>query len=353
MNQAVRPNPIARFFIGLWNVMNFTRRLILNLVFFGLLFVFLAVMAAVMASGGGNAKPLHERTTLVIAPEGKLVEQFSTDPLTRALAKSMGDKGGEVQLRDLLRAIDAARDDKKIERVFLDVDKLQASGFASMREVAAALARLRVGQAGGGLRREPGPEPVPAGRAGQRGLPRPDGQPAARRPGSLPPVFPPGPAGKARRGRAPVRVGEYKSAAEPYILDAASKDAKEADLFWMNDVWQRYLSDIAAARKLDAEQLAAGIDALPDGIAATGGDIAKLALQQKLVDGLKTEEDVDDLLTQRGVADKDADGGFRQVSLDDYLAQLDARRNPLDERAQVAVVVAEARSPVANSRPAR
>jgi protease-4 len=50
---------------------------------------------------------------------------------------------------------------------------------------------------------------------------------------------------------------------------------------------------------------------------------------------------VDDLLTQRGVADKDADGGFRQVSLDDYLAQLDARRNPLDERAQVAVVVAE------------
>ena len=139
MNQAVRPNPIARFFVGLWNVMNFTRRLILNLVFFGLLFVFLAVMAAVMASGGGNAKPLHERTTLVIAPEGKLVEQFSTDPLTRALAKSMGDKGGEVQLRDLLRAIDAARDDKKIERVVLELDKLQPSGFASMREVAAAL----------------------------------------------------------------------------------------------------------------------------------------------------------------------------------------------------------------------
>ena len=37
------------------------------------------------------------------------------------------------------------------------------------------------------------------------------------------------------------KVGEYKSAAEPYVLDAASPEAKEADLFWMNDVWQRYL----------------------------------------------------------------------------------------------------------------
>ena len=29
------------------------------------------------------------------------------------------------------------------------------------------------------------------------------------------------------------KVGEYKSAAEPYILDAASPESKEADLFWM------------------------------------------------------------------------------------------------------------------------
>lgn len=342
MNQAVRPNPIARFFVGLWNVMNFTRRLILNLVFFGLLFVFLAVMAAVMASGGGNTKPLHERTTLVIAPEGKLVEQFSTDPLTRALAKSMGDKSGEVQLRDLLRAIDAARDDKKIERVFLDVDKLQASGFASMREVAAALARLRasgkqVVAFGENLDQS---QYLLAAQANEVYL-DPMGSLLLEGLGRYRQYFRQGLQEKLGVDVHLFRVGEYKSAAEPYILDAASKDAKEADLFWMNDVWQRYLSDIAAARKLDAAQLAAGIDALPDGIAGTGGDIAKLALQQKLVDGLKTEEEVDDLLTQRGVADKDADGGFRQVSLDDYLVQLDARRNPLDERAQVAVVVAE------------
>ncbi len=34
------------------------------------------------------------------------------------------------------------------------------------------------------------------------------------------------------------------------MLDAASPASKEADLFWMNDVWQRYLGDIAKARRL-------------------------------------------------------------------------------------------------------
>ena len=88
-------------------------------------------------------RPL-DRTTLVIAPEGRLVEQYSSDPASRALAKAFGDDdAGEVQLRDLLRAIDAAKDDKHIERVLLRVDQLQPSGYASMREVAAALARLR------------------------------------------------------------------------------------------------------------------------------------------------------------------------------------------------------------------
>jgi hypothetical protein len=53
----------------------------------------------------------------------------------------------------------------------------------------------------------------------------------------------------------------------------------------MNDVWQRYLGDIAKARKLDAAKLAEGIDQLPAGIAATAGDLAKYAVQQKLVDG--------------------------------------------------------------------
>jgi protease-4 len=137
------------------------------------------------------------------------------------------------------------------------------------------------------------------------------------------------------------RVGEYKSAAEPYILDAASPAAKEADLFWMNDIWQRYLGDIAKVRKLTPQQLAAGIDTLPQGIEAAGGDLAQYALRQKLVDGLKTEEQIDELMADRGIADADAEDGFREVSLDGYLKHVDRGIEAVDERPQVAVVVAE------------
>src|SRR5690606_305712 len=59
------------------------------------------------------------------------------------------------------------------------------------------------------------------------------------------------------------KVGEFKSAAEPYVRDDASPESKEADLFWMNDIWQRFVADIARARKLDAAALAAGIETLP------------------------------------------------------------------------------------------
>ncbi len=342
MNQPVRRNPVASFFIGLWDVMNFTRRLILNLLFFGLLFLILVLFVVAMGKGASSNRALQDRTSLVIAPEGRLVEQFSADPVSRALAKAIGDNSAEeVQLRDLLRALDAVREDKKIERVVLQLDKLQPSGFASMREVAASLQAVRAA----------GKQVVAysdnmsqwqyllAAQADEIYL-DPMGGVVLEGLGRYRQYFRTGLQDKLGVDVHLFKVGEYKSAAEPYVLDAASPQAKEADLFWMNDVWQRYLADIAKARKLDAAQLAAGIDTMPEGIAAAGGDLAKFALQQKLVDGLKTREEVEDLLADRGVADEDADGGFRNIDLDGYLAQLDLRRSPVDSRPQVAVVVA-------------
>src|SRR3546814_7668918 len=81
-------------------------------------------------------------------------------------------------------------------------------------------------------------------------------------------------------------------------------------------------------------------DVCSSDLEAAGGDLAKYALQHKLVDGLKTQEQVEDVRAERGAADADADGDFRQVSLDAYLQQLHAPLT-VDERAQVAVVVAE------------
>ncbi len=341
MNQPVRRSPIASFFVGLWDVMNFTRRLILNLVFFGFLLLVLLAIVFAMARGDG-AKTLRDRTTLLIAPEGTLVEQFSADPVSRALTKAMGDKGAEeIQLRDLIRALEAAKTDPKIERVALRLDKLQPSGFASMREVSAALQDLRASgkQVVAYSDSLSQAQYLLAAQANEVYL-DPMGSVVLEGLGRYRQYFREGLQDKLGVDVHLFKVGEFKSAAEPYVLDAASPASKEADLFWMNDVWQRYVADIAKARKLAPEQISAGIDTMPEGIAAAGGDMAKFALQQKLVDGLKTREEVEELLTKRGVADDDADTGFRNVNLDAYLQQLDLRRSPVDSRPQVAVVVA-------------
>jgi protease-4 len=338
MNDPRGRGPIARFFIGVWDAMNFTRRLVFNLLFFGLLLLVLAAIA------GGGTRPLLDRTTLVIAPEGKLVEQYSTDPASRAFARAVGDKsGGEVQLRDLLRALDAASDDKRIERVLLRTDRMAFSGYASIREVAGALAALRAS----------GKQVVAFGEAFDQNqyllaaqanevYLDPMGGILMEGLGRYRQYYREGLQDKLGVDVHLFRVGEYKSAAEPYILDAASPESKEADLFWMNDIWQRYLADVGKARKLAPAQLAADIDALPQGIEAAQGDLGEYAKSHRLVDGLKTQEQVENLMAESGDADSDADGGFRNIDLDDYLRRIDGGLEAaVDERPQVAVVVAE------------
>ena len=337
MNDIPRRGPIARFFIGVWDAMNFTRRLVLNLLFLLLLFLFLAILMA-----GPRTKPLLDRTTLVIAPEGNLVEQFSSDPLTRALERALGEKGGEVQLRDLVRALDAAAKDKRVERVVLNLDKLQAAGMASLRETADAIARVKASgkQVVAFSEMMDQKQYLLAAQASEVYL-DPMGGMLLEGLGRYRTFYREGLQDKLGVDVHLFKVGEYKSAAEPYVLDAASPEAKEADLYWMNDVWQRYLADVAKARRLDAARLSQQIDQMPAGIEGAQGDLAKFALQTRLVDGLKTREEVDDLLAQRGVADEDAPGGYRQASLDEYLTQLDSGISAVDPRPQVAVVVAE------------
>ena len=338
MNEVRRRGPIARFFVGLWDAMNFTRRLFFNLLFFFLLLLFLIVIGA-----AGRLAPLQSHTTLVLAPEGRLVEQYSSDALSRALSRAMGDKDNEeVQLRDLLRALDAAKDDERIERVLLRLDRLQPTGWASLRELGEAIADVRAA----------GKQVVAFGEGymqGQYLLAAQADEVYLDPMGGLllegldryRQYYREGLQDKLGVDVHLFKVGEYKSAAEPFVLDAASPEAKEADLFWMNDVWQRYLADVAEARKLSPRQIAAGIDTLPEGLAAVRGDLAQYALRQKLVDGLKTEEEVDALMAERGVADPDAEGGFRNIGLEGYLAHVDNGLAAADPRPQVAVVVAE------------
>src|SRR5690606_4983670 len=338
MSQASSRGPVARAIVGVWDGMDFVRRLILNLLFF---FLLLLVLVAIVGSGRGVA-PLGTRHTLVFAPVPRLVEQYTTDAMSRALQASFGQGAAEVQLRDVLKVLEAARTDDNIERVLLRVDRMGFSGFAAIREVGAAIQALR----------DSGKQVVAFGERFSQGqyllaahadevYLDPQGEVLLLGLSGYRQFYREGLQDKLGIDMHLFKVGEYKSAAEPFIRDDASPEAKEADLFGRGDVWPRYLAGGARLRGTAAAKLAASIGALPEGIAAANGDTAQYALQQKLVDGLKTQEEVENLLAERGEVDEDADGGFRQAGFFDYLRHADGPPRPADPRPQVAVVVAE------------
>ncbi|NLB12408.1 MAG: signal peptide peptidase SppA, partial [Gammaproteobacteria bacterium] len=130
------PGPLMRFLRGIWNSINFARRLVFNLVF---LFI-VAIVLVAMFSGGIK---LQDRNVLVLAPQGQVVEQFSADPMSRAMARAMGQPQPETQLRDLLRAIEAATTDARIERMVIRPDQMTGIGFAMLQELEDAITRFR------------------------------------------------------------------------------------------------------------------------------------------------------------------------------------------------------------------
>ena len=341
-------NPFWRFLVGVGKVINFVNHLVFNvfmLLFLLVLFALLAIMmAAKSGSGGGGLTPVLDKTALVLDLDGTLVEQYTSAPISRAIAQASGgrDAGREIQLRDVVQALEIAKDDDHIGRVVLRADGFRVAGFAAMRELGAALRDFRASGkpvvAYGTMMEQKGY--YLAAQADQVYL-DPDGGILLEGLGRYRLYYRQGLQDKLGVDVHLFRVGEYKSAAEPYILDAASPESREADLFWMNDLWQRYLADVAQARKLPVLQLTTMVNDLPARVHAANGDLAQLALDAGLVDGLKTREEFEAMVGKQGAWDEDAHS-FRQVGLYPYLLQRRTGRGGLlDRRGEVAVVVAQ------------
>ncbi len=324
---------IAGFFVGLWNTLNFTRRLVFNL-------IFLALVVVVVAALFATRSTLAPRTALILNPQGAIVEQYSISPAQRALAGLSGSDIGEVQLRDLLKVIDSAAKDPRIDRIVLVPDDIRSMGLATARELGQALDRFRVGNksivaVSNGMDQK---QYMLAAHA-DRILLDPDGSVLLEGLSNYRSYF------KAALDKLGIdvhliKVGAYKSAAEPYVLDQASDAAKQADAYWMGGLWKGYLAEIAALRKLDAGVLSEQIAQYDVLVAQHQGDLAKVALDQKLVDELATRAQARAELRAAGAPDSTSEG-FRQIDFEDYLVQVTRETLPMPGKAAVAIVVAQ------------
>lgn len=94
------------------------------------------------------------------------------------------------------------------------------------------------------------------------------------------------------------RVGNYKSAVEPFIRDNMSDAARDADGRWVNQLWQQYLDIVATNRHITSQQLFPGAKKILAGLRATNGDTAQFALNNKLVDSVASRSDIENDMTK-------------------------------------------------------
>ena len=321
--------PLRRGIVFLWRTLDATRRLVLNL-------LFLAIVGAVLyALFGGGLKPLAPKTTLVLDLQGQLVEQHSGGVREALISNVRGDAKKTVQLRDVLTVLDAAGKDPSIGGAVLLMDDLEGGGQASLHEVAGALDRFRatgkkITAWGSSYNQR---QYLVAAHASEVLL-HPMG-------GVMLDGF-----GRYRNYYRDaldkvgvtvnlMKVGTYKSFAEPYIANGPSDAALEAESFLNNALWASYTDNVEQARKLPRGELMKGINDLPALMEAANGDLAKVARNAKLVDGLKTRDEVRQMLMARGAVDADGKS-FRQISFDAYLA----RQHPRLTGDAVGVIVA-------------
>ncbi len=88
------------------------------------------------------------------------------------------------------------------------------------------------------------------------------------------------------------RVGEYKSAVEPYLRSDMSPEARASRLRWLSILWQAYADDVERARSLEAGTLDRYSRSFADLLAETGGDAAEAARMTGLVDQIAYRDEV-------------------------------------------------------------
>ena len=107
------------------------------------------------------------------------------------------------------------------------------------------------------------------------------------------------------------RHGTFKSAVEPYIMNRMSPENRTQMETYINSIWGTMVADIAKERNLS-------IDSLNMFATDLSAMMAEDALANRMVDGLKYEDEVEDILREKLELDADEDITF--VTLGEYIA---------------------------------
>jgi protease-4 len=299
----------------------------------------LIIFGALLVASSTSLPILPHRAALVVAPTGALVEELSGDPLERAIERTGGESSPETLVKDLVDAIRAARDDKRIAVLVLDLEGLEAAGLSKLQDLAAAIGEFRrsgkkvyawasyydqrqyyLAAQADNVYLDPFGAVLIEGFGYYRGYYK----------GAL---------DKLAVDVNVFKVGSHKSAPESFTRSDMSPEDEESARRWLDDLWARYRADVARARRIDAAAVQAYADDAPAGIRAHDGDAAQYAQGAGLVTALKTRDQFEQELI--AVVGEDDGYSFNGVDAADYLTVVRSEAALHRERPRkIAVVVA-------------
>ena len=289
--------------------------LLVMLMFFGLLYAGLSARPAPVTDG-----------VLAFKLDGSVVEQPAKAQLSELAG---GSRLKQYRLRDLVDALDKAKDDSRVKAVALDLDGFVGGGQTAMTDLADAIRRVRASG-----------KPVLAYAAGYTNDGYQLGAAASEvwlNPLGAVAIAGPGGANLYYKGLLDklgvtanvYRVGTYKAAVEPFIRNDMSPAARENYQAFGQALLESWRENIVRDRpqaKVDAF-----MKDMPGAVDAADGNLAKAAQAAGLVDRIADRRAFEARLAQLGGEDDKAPGGYRRIKLESYLKETvtDKPRGPI------------------------
>jgi protease-4 len=298
---------VWRLLVGIKDALS----LLFLLLFFAALFAVLSARPSVDAVREG---------ALLLELDGTVVEEVAPlDPLVLLLGSELPTR--EYAARDLVRAINAAAGDERIKVIALDLSTFLGGGQVHMQSIGEALDRFRaagkpvltyaVAYTDDSLLLAAHASEVWVDPMGGAAVAGPGGQQ----------LYYAGLLDQLNINARVYRVGTYKSAVEPYLLNQMSPEARENAQALYGALWGQWQEDVTAARP-KANIARATQDIVP-WLQANGGDTARAALAAGLADKAGTREEWGARVAE--VAGKDpfdqVPGAFAHTALDPWLLE--------------------------------
>ncbi|MGI8610893.1 MAG: S49 family peptidase, partial [Sphingomicrobium sp.] len=279
--------------------------LLLMLLFFGLLYAGLSARPDPVTDG-----------VLALDLDGTVVEQPARAEFSALAAGGSGPR--QFRLRDLVAALDEAREDDRVKAVALDLEGFLGGGQTAMSDLADALRRVRsAGKPVIAYSVGYGDDAYQLAAASSEVWLHPLGIVAIAGPGGSNPYFK-GLLDKLGVTANVYRVGTYKSAVEPFTRNDMSPESRENYQAFGQALLESWREGVLRARpkaKLDAylRDMAGVVD-------AAGGNLAQAALNAGMVDKIADRRAFEARLAKLGGEDDDSFGGYNRIKLDSYIA---------------------------------